>query len=215
MIPAFIVPVLNRYDLLERCLDSIDYPVENLLVIDNNSESSWAYEPNKHVSKFWHLKMPSNLGVSGSWNLGIKLFPYANYWLIVNNDAWFPSGSLEMFANHSSGERLLLSAGQPPWCAFSLGEDYVKKVGIFDEGLYPAYYEDNDYVRRCAKFGLPVHQSDIPVNHDNSSTIANGYTEKNGKTFSENAIYYQSKVNMNDYSSGEWNLERRRKNGWE
>ena len=37
MIPAMIVPVLNRPDLLERLLASIDYPVADLLVIDNGN----------------------------------------------------------------------------------------------------------------------------------------------------------------------------------
>ena len=30
-----IVPVLNRYDLLNRMIASIDHPIEMLLVIDN------------------------------------------------------------------------------------------------------------------------------------------------------------------------------------
>jgi hypothetical protein len=37
MIPNLIIPVLNRYDLLERMLQSIDYPIAHLLIIDNGA----------------------------------------------------------------------------------------------------------------------------------------------------------------------------------
>ncbi len=37
MIPNLIVPVLNRYDLLQRFLDSLDYPIGHLLIIDNGA----------------------------------------------------------------------------------------------------------------------------------------------------------------------------------
>ena len=30
-----IVPILNRYDLLEEMLGSINYPIDNILIIDN------------------------------------------------------------------------------------------------------------------------------------------------------------------------------------
>jgi hypothetical protein len=35
MLENLIVPVLNRYDLLQRMLDSVDVPVDHLLIIDN------------------------------------------------------------------------------------------------------------------------------------------------------------------------------------
>ena len=37
-IPVLIVPILNRYDLLESMLDSINYPIDNILIIDNGGE---------------------------------------------------------------------------------------------------------------------------------------------------------------------------------
>ncbi len=39
MIENLIVPVLNRYDLLDRMVGSIDYPVEHLLIIDNGASA--------------------------------------------------------------------------------------------------------------------------------------------------------------------------------
>ncbi len=86
MIPAIVVPVLNRYDLLERLIVSIDYPVGTFLLIDNNPKSDFVLMTNENVQEQYHLIMPSNLGVPSSWNLGIKALPYCDYWLIVNND---------------------------------------------------------------------------------------------------------------------------------
>jgi GT2 family glycosyltransferase len=135
--------------------------------------------------------------------------------LIVNNDAYFPKGSLEIFDKSSSNDKLLLSGGQPPWCAFSLGSNVVKKVGLFDEAIYPAYFEDLDYERRMNHHGLLIHQSDIPVNHDNSSTVHSGFGEQHNRTFPDNKIYYDKKVKSNDYTAGIWSLERRLKNSWD
>ncbi len=81
MIPVMVVPVLNRYDLLQRMLDSIDFPVADLLLIDNGGDVDRLRFPdfvlNSHI-----LPLPANLGVSGSWNLGVKLFPHAPKWIL-------------------------------------------------------------------------------------------------------------------------------------
>jgi len=218
MIPVLVVPVLNRHDLLDRLLSSIDYPVQNVLVIDNGKDAEWEYwNKNPNIENLHHLQMPTNLGVPSSWNLGIKSLPYANYWLIVNNDAWFPEGSLKLFADNSRRDRILLSAAMPPWCAFSIGANIVERVGLFDEGIYPAYYEDDEYKRRLAHHNIPVHQSDIPVNHDNSSTLgaSDKFRSRNGETFLANMNYYQDKIKRNDFSEGHWSLTTRIKNGWE
>jgi hypothetical protein len=37
-LPLLSIPVLNRYDLLERMLDSIDYPIDEILIINNGKE---------------------------------------------------------------------------------------------------------------------------------------------------------------------------------
>jgi len=37
-IPVMIVPILNRYDLLEEMLSLINYPIDNILIIDNGGQ---------------------------------------------------------------------------------------------------------------------------------------------------------------------------------
>jgi GT2 family glycosyltransferase len=199
-------------------LDSVDIRVEHLLVIDNGA--SVMAEPlelklNDNFAKATHLRMPANLGVAGSWNLGIKSFPYAHRWFIVSNDVVFQPGALEKLSQARRDE-ITLTADAPNWQAFALGDEAVTDLGLFDEcGFYPAYFEDNDYIRRAQFAGVNIRKLDIDLHHDNSSTIKSGYQSKNDKTFFANQRYYQSKIEANDYSSGTYSLEIRRANGWE
>lgn len=218
MIQNLIVPVLNRYDLLQRMLASVDYKIGHLLVIDNGASimpHPLVIEPNSNFAKITHLKMPSNLGVGGSWNLGIKSFPHAKRWFIASNDIVFEPGALEAMS-WAKADEITLCGDAPHWQAFALGDQAVKKIGLFDEcGFFPAYFEDNDYLRRAEKHEVNVRMLNLDLKHDNSSTIAAGFAEKNNKTFISNQAYYQSKIANNDFSAGAWSLQRRRENGWE
>jgi GT2 family glycosyltransferase len=217
MLENLIVPVLNRYDLLERMLDSVDVPVQHLLVIDNGASvtaESLELKLSDKFTKVTHLRMPANLGVAGSWNLGIKSFPYAQRWFIVSNDVVFRSGALEKLATARRDE-VTLTSDAPHWQAFALGDEAVNDIGLFDESLFPAYFEDNDYMRRAEFVGVNIRKLDIDLHHDNSSTIKAGYQSKNDKTFFANQRHYQSKVDADDYSPGTYSLEIRRANGWE
>ncbi len=214
MLENLIVPVLNRYDLLQRMLDSVDIEVAHLLIIDNGLGTD-TLELSDKFAKVTHLRMPANLGVAGSWNLGIKSFPYAHRWFIVSNDVVFRPGALEKLATARRDE-ITLTADAPNWQAFALGDEAVTDLGIFDEcGFYPAYFEDNDYMRRAQFAGVNIRKLDLDLTHDNSSTIKAGYQSKNDKTFFANQRLYQAKVDSNDYTAGTYSLDIRRENGWE
>ena len=218
MLENLIVPVLNRYDLLQRMLDSVDVSVDHLLVIDNGA--SVMAEPlelklGDNFAKVTHLRMPANLGVAGSWNLGIKSFPYAHRFFIVSNDVVFAPGALAKLAEAKRDE-ITLTASAPFWQAFALGDEAVSDLGLFDEcGFFPAYFEDNDYMRRAEFVGVNVRRLDLDLIHDNSSTIKAGYQDKNNKTFFANQRLYEAKIASNDYSAGVYSLDIRRENGWE
>jgi len=216
MIPVMVVPVLTRHDLLDRMINSINYPIKDLVII-NNGAKDYDYLPvwNQWINKIWHLRMPSNLGVASSWNLGIKSTPMSDYWLISNFDVEWGGDSLKMFAESSSSDKLLLSNGAPNWCAFSIGWKIIDQVGLFDEGLHPAYFEDTDYERRIKALNSNLEHSFIPIAHDNSSTLKAGYQGRNDQTFDDNSNYYNNKIKSGDMSSGEWLIRRRRKNSWD
>lgn len=224
MIPALVVPILTDPERLYRMLDSLDYPVERLVVVDNGRVvDRFLLASNRGVMRYVSdvalVQLPANLGVSGSWNLGIKSAPFSAYWLVANYDVEWPPGSLASFdlaARATGGEELILSGGAPPWCAFAVGDRVIEKVGLWDERYHPAYFEDDDYRDRCLAAGVPVVESGIPVEHRNSSTLASSehYRQRNGVSFTANRELYLDKRSTGDSSSG-WSLARRRSLSWD
>ena len=215
MLPNLIVPVLNRYDLLRRMFQSIHYPIRDLIIIDNGGEF-YDVLHSEFVENVRVLNLPSNLGVAASWNLGIKLFPHDDRWFFASNDMVYLPGALESLSEARRDE-ITLSDMFPFWHTFSVGEEVVRRVGLFDEALYPAYFEDNDYQRRAVHKNVHIRSVSIPTQHENSSTIGadRGLREKNAVSFQNNAIYYNNKMAKNDYGQGAWSLDLRRRNAWD
>lgn len=218
MIPNLIVPVLNRYDLLQRLLDSIDHEVQHLLIIDNGSsyvEETQELEIPDTVQQTTYLPMPSNLGVSASWNLGIKLFPLDTHWTFASNDMWYEPGELAKLAQAKPNELTLMS-DFPYFHSFAIGEEVIQRLGIFDEAFYPAFFEDSDYLERCDHHAITITYLDIKTGHDNSSTIHSNssYRFRNSTTFTNNQRWYDMKQRTGDHSQGGWNIIIRRENDW-
>lgn len=206
-----IVPVLNRYDLLQRMISSIDYDIDHLLIIDNGAGLK-ELDLNDHVKEITVLTMPANQGVAGSWNLGIKCFPFEPVWFFSSADTVYQAGALQKLAQAKS-DCITLAASFPHWQTFAIGEDAVRKIGLFDESIFPIYFEDNDYMRRADLAGVKIERIEMPLSHDNSSTINSDqrYRERNGVTYTSNSSYYNSKEHA---SEGRWDLDRRRANDW-
>ena len=216
MIPVLIIPILNRYDLLDLALASIDYPIEEILIINNGEEK---YESKREDLNVRVLNLPSNLGVAGSWNLGIKLYPDAQYWMFSSADTAFTPETLPMFKELSNSDRFVKSVES--YSCFTLGENIVKRVGLFDEYIYPAYYEDNDYEDRMVLEGIMAEGNMPPaavpvVKLQHSATIHSDarYAQRNTQTFNANGIYYNEKKMLGDYTCRGWELERRRQHEW-
>lgn len=217
------MPTLNGHKRLANMIDSIDHAVGNLIIIDNGASkgSTWDFDHiygNPNVRKTHTISLPSNLGVAASWNLGIKLTPFSEYWCIVNDDVTFEPGALELLAASSGGGKLALPDSPQPFSAFTIGESVIDAVGLFDEIFYPAYFEDTDYKRRAlAHMGSEafVH-TQARINHHNSSTIGSdsAFMAANFDTFKNNSDSYQHKTAMNDFGVMGWQLGRRRENDW-
>jgi GT2 family glycosyltransferase len=212
-----IVPVLSNYHGLQTMVDSIDYPVARLLIIDNGglADPATTYET-EYVERAHVVSLPSNLGVAGAWNLGVKLLPHERVWHFTSDDVVFQPGGLENLAKAKPGE-LTLSRDWPHWHTFALGEDIVRRVGLFDERLYPAYFEDNDYSARCFRLGVDkaITFQDIHSTHNNSSTLKSNenFQKQNTITFQANSDLYQRKLRQAD-NNWSWDLDRRRAGEW-
>jgi len=192
MIPVLGVPVLNRVDLLGRMLASIDVEVGRIIIVDNSVTgivSEVDLPPNATV-----LPMRHNIGVAASWNLIIKASPRARWWCIVNNDIEFASGDLAALVRQVEADRLAFSFLISP-SAFGLTTEVLDKIGFFDENFAPAYFEDNDYVRRVLLGGLRSVALPANYSHATSSTLGadRKLMDQNNRTFPVNQDYYREK----------------------
>jgi len=167
-IPVLGALVLTGPEWIERQLESIDYPVDNYVLFDNGGkpetkerlealfEKSHPFIKNKVLC---HL--PSNLGVAAGWNLIIKSYMMAPYWIIVNHDVSFSEGLLKEMGDAATQNPetgiISANAGDFGWGSYDLFliKDWVvQKVGLFDESFYPAYCEDTDYMIRAKNNGI-------------------------------------------------------------
>jgi len=215
MIPVLAIPVLNRYDLLDQNIESIDYQVAEILIINNGKEP---YEPKRKDLNIRVLNLPSNLGMSGSWNLTIKLYPHEEYWMFSSADTFWIPGALEKLSAESGKGKLVMTT--EGWGAFTIGENIIREVGLFDEYFYPIYYEDTDYYERVmrsnVKDGYVSGLIEVNVPHGASQTIKSdvNLTNKNNKTFAINEAYFNKKKSEDFKINGVWNINRRRENEW-
>jgi GT2 family glycosyltransferase len=218
-IPVLIYPVLNRFDLLKKSLKAIDHPIDEILIINNSKNDSNTKNLQK---KFSHLNLkilnlPSNLGCSGSWNLGIKLYPHASYWMFGSADTSANPGTFKEFAAQSKSDRAVFIEGVQ-FSLFSIGEDIVGKTGLFDEYIYPAYYEDQDYTDRFYLDGFKIHLlSNASADTGGVSQTINSdetFFRNNNNTYVQNHYYYMSKKDSGDYTPKGWDIGIRRQNEW-
>ena len=215
MIPVLGFATLSKFDLAQRLLDSIDYPVHNLIIVNNSGTKTWTPVKPPLVENLWHIEVPYGLGANGAWNLIIKATPYASYWVLPNDDSWFESGALEQIAINVDTEAFNFVKVNPKWSCVVPGEGAIMKAGLWDEVYHPIYYDDDDYERRMLHLDVPMNYIDAIVHHDNSSTLKSGYEDKNKNTFNRNRAVYIKKCENNDYSVHGWNLNTRRANGWD
>eukprot|EP00667_Euglena_gracilis_P014255 EG_transcript_14756 len=173
-IPVLGVPAFLNVGLLERMLESIDHPVEKVVVVHNGEHAGVTALLEKVRAKhpeYVIMSHPENLGCAGSWNAILDVNPQAPYWVICNDDIAFERGALRVFdvrvrqqieeVSQGRSNRVLifpLAENMPNvkaiWNCFALLNQAVQAVGKFDENIWPAYHEDYDYSARLARAGL-------------------------------------------------------------
>jgi len=215
MIPVLGFLTYSRFDLADRLLDSIDYPIEHLVIVDNSGKREYQPVKPKQVKNLWFIQVPFGLGYGGGLNLIVKTTPFAPYWVLVNDDSVFEPGALKKIADQVDTEAINFLSIMPKWSGFVLGEGAVLRAGLFDERFHPIYFEDNDYERRLEQAGVKANFIHAALRHDNSSTLASGFQTNNDLTFQRNHKLFEKKVAEQDYSEGNWSLQVRRANSWE
>ena len=211
VIPVLGFATLSKFDMAQRLLDSIDYPVQKLVIVDNSGKKAWIPEPNDYVQELWTIRLPHGLGANGAWNLIIKTTPFAPYWVIPNDDSWFEPGALQTIAENVDPQKFNFVDINPKWSCVVPGEGAILTAGLWDEIFHPIYYDDDEYEWRMNMLGVEFNHISAKVHHDNSSTLRSGYNEKNNKTFSRNRSMFANKVASNNLKELGWQLKVDRK----
>lgn len=197
MIHALIVPILNGPEHLSAMLNSIDHPVEQVVIIDNGGVVNWRPAmtvSHDHIGDCAVIQLPSNIGVASSWNLGLQVAPRAAWWLIVNHDIQFASGDLaKIDAAVQPDEAGIWQA--EGFSAFAITPSAIERIGMFDTNFVNGYFEDDDYGYRAGLAGVPIHKVETGIVHRGSSTIYDDpfYMEQNHISFRANDAYYRAK----------------------
>jgi len=215
MIPVLGFATLSRFDLAQRLLDSIDYPVEHLVIVDNSGKKTFQPKVNDKVKNVWLLQVPSGLGANGAWNLIIKSTPHAPYWVIPNDDAHFEPGALETIAREVDTTKFNFLNIFPKWSCVVPTEASVAKAGLWDEVFHPIYFDDDEYEWRMQELGVEFNTINARVYHDNSSTLHSGYQERNASTYTRNNSMFTNKRAAKNIGIIGWSLNVRRENRWD
>jgi GT2 family glycosyltransferase len=150
---ALGIPTINRADLLNEALDKYrwTWSKRHIYIVDNGNQEIDDSNPWVHIHRSF-----KNLGVSASWNWCLKKAFENGYThiAILNDDiVWEKTiDQIEQFIKDNPAG-LYVSGGT--WCCFILSYEAFMKVGGFDEGFYPAYFEDNDFCYRCRLAEIP------------------------------------------------------------
>jgi GT2 family glycosyltransferase len=207
-IPVIGVPIVNGVHWLRRLIDSVDYPVKDLIIFNNNGRGqiteeleSICQENHKFIKNIKVCHLPSNIGCSGAWNLIIKSYMLEPYWIIASHDVCFSPGLLREMVEKSEDPEI----GMVGYFDLFLLKDWVvQKVGLFDENFYPAYVEDCDYLIRLDKANVKREPINTSYLHGDG-----GYKEGGSQTSKiepelHDKLHHSRVLNEVDYIAHKW-----------
>lgn len=152
-----VIPAIVSKRILKVVVNSVKKQTlsSDILIVQNGSEIDEVCKDLEQEGV--NIYRPyDNLGCSASWNYGMKVASKNGYShvLLLNDD-------LE-FNEDTTLERLYSATIENPkahhhvcgYSAVMISCENWELVGPFDEGFYPAYYEDNDYYQRSIAEGI-------------------------------------------------------------
>lgn len=218
-IPVLGTAIVNGVHWLDRLIQSVDYPVDNFVVFNNNGRGQITKEldelasrPHPFIKQFHICHLPHNIGCAGAWNMIIKSFITAPYWIIANHDLQFGPGMLESMVSKAndpevgmvhcsaSGEYVGddISRNLGSFECFLLKDWVVEKIGLFDENIYPGYCEDVDYILRIVNNPFKRLVTNVPYLHGEVN-----YASTGSQTW-RNDVSLKQKIDIAHYFNREY-----------
>lgn len=170
------VATLSDPELLNACLRSIfaQSVIPSVYVVVNSDRvreagEAWAEEG---ATVCFGL---TNLGTSASWNLMMRAAFDEGYsgLLILNDDVQLVDADIleRLSALVDDTPRTLYSLQGLGFSGICITRDVTNEVGFFDEGFWPAYFEDNDFHRRVWLAGIPAFDMPAKTTHVGSASL--------------------------------------------
>lgn len=176
------IPTISQFEPLKKAVDSAmagELKPDRILIIDNSG--GMLYEPwvDEHPN-LTVLVPPRNMGVAGSWNYFMAVVGLDN----PNNIAVIANDDVQFYPDTLT--RLVAGIDAHPDCGLFISEPMEKNtfslfhlrysvwaaLGPFDPIFFPAYFEDNDYMRRLTLAGVKVCRlTDFTFGHVGSATM--------------------------------------------
>ena len=188
---TFIIPTLNRADLLAKTINSVHrhtpYP-HKIIIINNGTNHDVAYLVNDEAKKgAIALNFPKNAGVARSWNIGIHM-AYdklgSHYAVVINDDVELHEDINKCVDVADSANPSLIKMCD--YACFMILRKAISRVGYFDEAYWPAYYEDIDYENRLVIAGICSIHLPFNLTHVVNGTRKGGIdidTNRSGKHY--------------------------------
>lgn len=190
--------------------------IQSALISNNEVELIiFTHSNNERISRLVHkleggqvvLKdYRQNRGLAKSWNEGIMMSQPSDVTIVFNDDITFSPGDVDLIANTSAENPHNFIVTCAGWnevhqarmvlhglACFAIQKIAIDTVGYFDENFWPAYFEDNDFWRRCTLAGLShINCAETNVIHKGSQSLRNNprLSHQNHSTFPANEQYY-------------------------
>lgn len=145
-----LVPTMSE-EVLDNCIGTINPNYyKNLYIVDNTPKGF----AQKYGIAYEHH--PENLGIARSWNIGVKkvLDENLDYLVLMSATMVFEKGMNDLIAQMEANANQFGLETQYAWHLICLRSETFRRVGLFDENFYPAYYEDSDFIRRMELVGI-------------------------------------------------------------
>lgn len=147
-----VLPGIDQ-ELTASCMASMRIDHERVVVVDNAPlPLVLPWVPGEVV------RTGRNLGVSASWNHGARrVVQERRDMLVLCSQAiqFGAAGGTDLIDQLPATDGHGLEVVGPGWHLVCFTRATLEECGPFDEGFFPAYYEDTDYLYRMGLHGLP------------------------------------------------------------
>lgn len=169
-----VLPAIDP-QMTDECIRSIDVELRDRVIIVDNAR------PRLRANGPLLFRGRHNLGVAGSWNLGVQTARErgARFVMLASTSTRFGSGARDVDKLCDiMGENDVLALMPHPtyWHTALLDLRFFDIVGRADENFYPAYFEECDLERRALLAGVQlVDDGQIATATLDAATVRDGH----------------------------------------